>query len=216
MTVFLLGPLEERNSLFTISSTLKTSLDPIISSYGTLPETNMAHEMDGLKITFLWGRPIFRGYVSFTEGIYLYFVYLAFLLLVFSCCFGWISSSRWDSQCKPFRPHAHVPAGSQKGATSPGVGFYQPNGLFLYENWCKSENWFLQLKIVIKNSILSLFWRTKLRPLKQRLWEAKNGMSPFPPSMGSLSRGSLGQCISEIQNVQLRSWKWRFEDLSWI
>ena len=134
MTVFLLGPLEERNSLFTISSTLKTSLDPIISSYGTLPETNMAHEMDGLKITFLWGRPIFRGYVSFTEGIYLYFVYLAFLLLVFSCCFGWISSSRWDSQCKPFRPHAHVPAGSQKGATSPGVGFYQPNGLFLYEN----------------------------------------------------------------------------------
>ena len=35
----------------------------------TLPETNSSHlKMDGWNTTFLWGRPIFRGYVSFREG----------------------------------------------------------------------------------------------------------------------------------------------------
>ena len=35
----------------------------------TLPETNSSPlKMDGLNTTFLLGRPIFRGYVSFREG----------------------------------------------------------------------------------------------------------------------------------------------------
>ena len=166
------------------------------------------------RLLSFWEGP-FSGAMLVLRRVYICILYiLPFLLLVFSCCFGWISSSRWNSQCKPFQASCSRPSWVSEGRNV--AWFYQPNGLFLYENWCKSKAWFLQLKIVIKNSILpSLFWRIKLRPLK-RLWEAKNRMSPFPPSMGSLSRGSLGQCISEIQNVQLRSWKWRFEDLSWI
>ena len=35
----------------------------------TLPETNIAPKMDGWNTTFLLGRPIFRGHVSFREGI---------------------------------------------------------------------------------------------------------------------------------------------------
>ncbi len=36
---------------------------------GTLPETNSSPlQMDGWNTTFLLGRPIFRGYVSFREG----------------------------------------------------------------------------------------------------------------------------------------------------
>ena len=36
----------------------------------TLPETNsLPLKMDGWNTTFLLGRPIFRGYVSFREGI---------------------------------------------------------------------------------------------------------------------------------------------------
>ena len=36
----------------------------------TLPETNSSPlKMDGWNTTFLLGRPIFRGYVSFREGI---------------------------------------------------------------------------------------------------------------------------------------------------
>ena len=35
----------------------------------TLPKTNIAPEMDGWNTTFLLGRPIFMGYVSFREGI---------------------------------------------------------------------------------------------------------------------------------------------------
>ena len=35
----------------------------------TLPETNSSHlRMDGWKISFLLGWPVFRGYVSFREG----------------------------------------------------------------------------------------------------------------------------------------------------
>ena len=35
----------------------------------TLPETNSSPlKMDGWNTTFLLGRPIFRGYVSFREG----------------------------------------------------------------------------------------------------------------------------------------------------
>ena len=34
----------------------------------TLPETNIAPELDGWKMSFLMGRPIFRGYVSFRKG----------------------------------------------------------------------------------------------------------------------------------------------------
>ena len=35
----------------------------------TLPETNSGHlKMDDWKTSFLLGRPIFRGYVSFREG----------------------------------------------------------------------------------------------------------------------------------------------------
>ena len=37
----------------------------------TLPETNsLPLKMDGWKLNFLLGRTIFRGYVSFREGIY--------------------------------------------------------------------------------------------------------------------------------------------------
>ena len=37
---------------------------------GTLPETNSSPlKMDGWNTTFLLGRPIFRCYVSFREGI---------------------------------------------------------------------------------------------------------------------------------------------------
>ncbi len=37
----------------------------------TLPETNSSHlKMDGWKMNFLLGRPIFRGYVSFREGMW--------------------------------------------------------------------------------------------------------------------------------------------------
>ena len=35
----------------------------------TLPETNIAPEMDGWKTTFLLGRELFRGYVKLREGI---------------------------------------------------------------------------------------------------------------------------------------------------
>ena len=41
-----------------------------VSGRCTLPETNGLHlEMDGWNTTFLLGKPIFRGYVSFREGI---------------------------------------------------------------------------------------------------------------------------------------------------
>ena len=39
---------------------------------GTLPETNIHLKMDGWNASFLLGRPIFRGYVSFRECIYLH------------------------------------------------------------------------------------------------------------------------------------------------
>ena len=35
----------------------------------TLPETNIAPEMDGWNTSFILGRQLFRGYVSFREGI---------------------------------------------------------------------------------------------------------------------------------------------------
>ena len=42
--------------------------------YLTLPETNKSPlKMDGWKTTFLLGRPIFRGYVSFRECILVFF-----------------------------------------------------------------------------------------------------------------------------------------------
>ena len=34
----------------------------------TLPETNIASKIGGRETSFLLGRPIFRGYVSFREG----------------------------------------------------------------------------------------------------------------------------------------------------
>ena len=45
-------------------------MDPEVSGKNpTLPETNSSPlKMDGLNTTFLLGRPIFRGYVSFREG----------------------------------------------------------------------------------------------------------------------------------------------------
>ena len=33
--------------------------------------------MDGWNTSFLLGRPIFRGYVSFREGIYIYYIYIS-------------------------------------------------------------------------------------------------------------------------------------------
>ena len=41
---------------------------PVPPMTHTLPETNIAPEMDGWNTSFLLGWPIFRGYVSFREG----------------------------------------------------------------------------------------------------------------------------------------------------
>ena len=46
----------------------------------TLPETNsLPLKMDGWNTTFLLGRPIFRGYVSFREGALLSTLFLIIL-----------------------------------------------------------------------------------------------------------------------------------------
>ena len=47
-----------------------------LDSGDTLPETNeLPVKMDGWNTTFLLGRPIFRGYVSFRECIFAVSVY---------------------------------------------------------------------------------------------------------------------------------------------
>ena len=43
----------------------------VIHAKYNFPETNSSHlKIGGWKTTFLLGRPVFRGYVSFTEGIF--------------------------------------------------------------------------------------------------------------------------------------------------
>ena len=49
-------------------------LGPEVNGVGLLPSLNLTFlplKMDGFNTTFLLGRPIFRGYVSFREGMFL-------------------------------------------------------------------------------------------------------------------------------------------------
>ena len=58
------------------------------SSWSTLPETNSSHlKMDGWNSTFPLKRPIFRCYVSFREGIYIYLITIYGLHMV---TFQWV------------------------------------------------------------------------------------------------------------------------------
>ncbi len=57
------------SSLLSMSGAVSPN-PPCQKSRLTLPETNSSPlKMDGWNTTFLLGRPIFRGYVSFREGI---------------------------------------------------------------------------------------------------------------------------------------------------
>ena len=49
--------------------------------YSTLPETNSSHlKVGGWKTSFLLGRPIFKGHVSFRAGKYIIITYIIYQL----------------------------------------------------------------------------------------------------------------------------------------
>ena len=62
------------NEVVPQKGTISRVFQIIIIFEGTLPETNSSHlKMDGWKTSFLLGWPIFRGYVSFRECVYVSF-----------------------------------------------------------------------------------------------------------------------------------------------
>ena len=89
----------------------------------TLPETNIAPKNGWLEYycTFLLGRPIFRGYVSFREGTSCFFSCHIFLN---TFCFSFPGASSWrtcgtcatDSNASPFQcqASAHCALGGPK------------------------------------------------------------------------------------------------------
>ena len=94
-------------------------------------------KMDGLEVTFLLGRPIFKGYVSFREGIYLYFVYLAFCCLYSLAVLVGSPHLVGTLNTNPSGLMLTSQLGlrrAQRRLVWVFTCFYQPNGLFLYEN----------------------------------------------------------------------------------
>ena len=67
----------------------------------TLPETKSSHlKIDGWKTSFLLGRPDFRGYVSFREGI------LFHLLRNYATCGAWEKKTNWEENMCEKKPPA--------------------------------------------------------------------------------------------------------------